>query len=246
MVGCALRGLMRTRGPAAAPCGLLLDEFQNLARLGPVERDISWRPVRRAAGFFVRGLALLRAMYPHTWVLDEWRWAASVQCVEWPDDVGLPVLADGRGLRSSCTGRMGPGASAAGRCTAGIVAPGNPSLRRGLRLLTLRSTMPDGWIADLQLVFVRACDPVLGRRINYRSRSRGPRGARRIRMGDPELGPSSRSATGTALISCRCGSGWSAAANARTTRRRRDVKPLHPKWVRRRFRNADHRPAHPA
>ncbi len=41
MVGCTLRSLMRTRGRPQRRVLLLLDEFQNLGRLAPVERDIS-------------------------------------------------------------------------------------------------------------------------------------------------------------------------------------------------------------
>ncbi|MQA92724.1 MAG: TraM recognition domain-containing protein [Gemmatimonas sp.] len=68
MVGCTLRALMRTRGRPAHRVVLLLDEFQNLGRLGPVERDMSL-----AAGFgvqfwlFVQDIARLRSTYPNTW-----------------------------------------------------------------------------------------------------------------------------------------------------------------------------------
>lgn len=65
MVGSTLRSLMRTAGRPAHRVLMLLDEFQNLGRLGPVERDISL-----AGGFgvqfwlFVQDLARLRATYP--------------------------------------------------------------------------------------------------------------------------------------------------------------------------------------
>lgn len=68
MVGCTLHVLMRTRGRPVHRVLLMLDEFQNLGRLGPVERDMSL-----AGGFgvqfwlFVQDLARLRSTYPRTW-----------------------------------------------------------------------------------------------------------------------------------------------------------------------------------
>ena len=68
MIGCALRTMMRTRGWPEHKVLMLLDEFQNLGRLGPVERDISL-----AGGFgvrlwlFVQDIPRLQDAYPRTW-----------------------------------------------------------------------------------------------------------------------------------------------------------------------------------
>lgn len=68
MVGATLRVMMRTHGWPELKVLMLLDEFQNLGRLGPVERDISL-----AGGFgvrlwlFVQDIPRLQDAYPRTW-----------------------------------------------------------------------------------------------------------------------------------------------------------------------------------
>jgi hypothetical protein len=102
MIGSTLCVMMRTRGWPEHKVLMLLDEFQNLGRLGPVERDIAL-----AGGFGVRlwllvqDIPRLRDAYPKTWETfftnnHEHRRAPGVRRLERQDHVRLPLLAHRR------------------------------------------------------------------------------------------------------------------------------------------------------
>lgn len=167
MVGCTLRVLMRTRGRAPQRVLMLLDEFQNLGRLGPVERDISL-----AGGFgvqfwlFVQDISRLRSAYPHTWetfftnsdVLQAFGASndrTTSEYLSWLTGEATIFLESENESRGVSRGKMYNTQRGTGQSVS----------EKGRRLL-----MPDEvrrLDRDLQLVFVKGCDPIIARRINY-------------------------------------------------------------------------------
>lgn len=167
MIGCTLRVLMRTRGRAAHRVLMILDEFQNLGRLGPVERDISL-----AGGFgvqfwlFVQDISRLRSAYPHTWetfftnsdVLQAFGASndrTTSEYLSWLTGEATIFLESENESRGVSRGKMYNTQRGSGQSVS----------EKGRRLL-----MPDEvrrLDRDLQLVFVKGCDPILARRINY-------------------------------------------------------------------------------
>lgn len=168
MVGCTLRVLMRTRGRPRHRVLMLLDEFQNLGRLGPVEQGVSL-----AAGFgvqfwlFVQDIARLRDAYPHTWetfftnsdVLQAFGASndrTTSEYLSWLTGEATIFTESENESRGVSRGKI----SNTQRGTGQTVA------EKGRRLLT-----PDEvrrLDRSLQLLFVKGGDPILARRIDYR------------------------------------------------------------------------------
>lgn len=167
MVGCTLRVLMRHRGRASHRVLMMLDEFQNLGRLGPVERDISL-----AGGFgvqfwlFVQDISRLRSAYPHTWetfftnsdVLQAFGASndrTTSEYLSWLTGEATVFVESDNESRGVSRGKMYNTQRGSGHSVS----------EKGRRLL-----MPDEvrrLDRDLQLVFVKGCDPIMARRINY-------------------------------------------------------------------------------
>lgn len=167
MVGCTLRALMRTRGRPERRVLMLLDEFQNLGRLAPVERDISL-----AGGFgvqfwlFVQDLARLRATYPHTWetfltnsdVLQAFGASndrTTSEYLSWLTGETTIFVESDNESRGVSRGKVHNTQHGTGQTVA----------EKGRRLM-----MPDEvrrLDRTLQLLFVRGCDPLLTKRLDY-------------------------------------------------------------------------------
>jgi type IV secretion system protein VirD4 len=167
MVGCTLRLLMRTRGRSPQRVLMILDEFQNLGRLGPVERDISL-----AGGFgvqfwlFVQDISRLKATYPQTWetfftnsdVLQAFGASndrTTSEFLSWLTGEATIFLESENESRGVSRGKMFSTQRGSGQAIS----------EKGRRLLT-----PDEvrrLDRDLQLVFVKGCDPIVARRLNY-------------------------------------------------------------------------------
>jgi type IV secretion system protein VirD4 len=169
MIGCTLRLLMRTRGRSPQRVLMMLDEFQNLGRLGPVERDISL-----AGGFgvqfwlFVQDISRLKATYPQTWetfftngeVLQAFGASndrTTSEYLSWLTGETTIFLESENESRGVSRGKMFSTQRGTGQAVS----------EKGRRLLT-----PDEvrrLDRDLQLVFLKGCDPIVAKRINYLS-----------------------------------------------------------------------------
>ena len=167
MVGCTLRVLMRARGRSAERVLMMLDEFQNLGRLGPVERDISL-----AGGFgvqfwlFVQDISRLRAAYPQTWetfftnsdVLQAFGASndrTTSEYLSWLTGEATIFLESENESRGVSRGKFRNTQRGTGQAIS----------EKGRRLLN-----PDEirrLDRDLQLVFMKGADPIIARRIDY-------------------------------------------------------------------------------
>jgi type IV secretion system protein VirD4 len=167
MVGSTLRVLMRTRGRPDHRVLIMLDEFQNLGRLGPVERDMSL-----AGGFgvqfwlFVQDLSRLRSTYPHTWetfltnsdVLQAFGASndrTTSEYLSWLTGEATVFTETENESRGVSRGKIHNTQRGTGQSVS----------EKGRRLLT-----PDEvrrLDRHLQLVFVKGLDPILARRLNY-------------------------------------------------------------------------------
>jgi type IV secretion system protein VirD4 len=168
MIGCTLRILMRTRGRPRHRVLMLLDEFQNLGRLGPVEQGVSL-----AAGFgvqfwlFVQDIARLKDAYPHTWetfftnsdVLQAFGASndrTTSEYLSWLTGEATIFTESENESRGVSRGKVSNTQRGSGQTVA----------EKGRRLLT-----PDEvrrLDRNLQLLFVKGGDPLLARRIDYR------------------------------------------------------------------------------
>jgi type IV secretion system protein VirD4 len=167
MVGCTLRVLMRTRGRPPYRVLMMLDEFQNLGRLGPVERDISL-----AGGFgvqfwlFVQDIARLRAAYPQTWetfftngdVLQAFGASndrTTSEYLSWLTGEATIFLESENQSRGVSQGKFHNTQRGTGQSIS----------EKGRRLLT-----PDEirrLDREHQVLFLKGSDPILARRLNY-------------------------------------------------------------------------------
>lgn len=168
MIGGTLRVLVRTSGRPQYRVLMALDEFQNLGRLGPVERDISL-----AAGFgiqfwlFVQDIARLKDAYPRTWetfftnseVLQAFGASndrTTSEYLSWLTGEATIFTESENESRGVSRGKMHNTQRGTGQTVS----------EKGRRLLT-----PDEvrrLDRDLQLLFVKGGDPILARRIDYR------------------------------------------------------------------------------
>ena len=167
MVGSTLRVMMRTRGWPEHKVLMLLDEFQNLGRLGPVERDISL-----AGGFgvrlwlFVQDIPRLQDSYPRTWetfftntdVLQAFGASndkTTSDYLSWLTGETTIFVESENQSRGVSRGRWWNSQRGTGQTVA----------ERGRRLLT-----PDEvrrMNRNDELLFLKGSDPLLARRLNY-------------------------------------------------------------------------------
>lgn len=169
MVGCTLRVLMRTRGRSVHRVLLMLDEFQNLGRLGPVERDMSL-----AGGFgvqfwlFVQDLARLCSTYPRTWetfltnsdVLQAFGPSndrTTSEYLSWLTGEATIFLESEHESRGVSYGKSHNTQRGTSQATS----------EKGRRLLTPDEVRRLG--RDLELVFLKGHDPIVAKRLNYLS-----------------------------------------------------------------------------
>lgn len=169
MVGCCLRILMRTPGRPRHRVLMLLDEFQNLGRLGPVEQGVSL-----AAGFgvqlwlFVQDVARLKDAYPRTWetfftnseVLQAFGASndrTTSEYLSWLTGEATIFTESENESRGVSRGKMYNTQRGTGQTLS----------EKGRRLLT-----PDEvrrLDRGMQLLFVKGGDPILARRLDYRT-----------------------------------------------------------------------------
>ena len=167
IVGSTLRVMMRTRGWPEHKVLMLLDEFQNLGRLGPVERDISL-----AGGFgvrlwlFVQDISRLQDAYPRTWetfftntdVLQAFGASndrTTSDYLSWLTGETTIFVESENQSRGVSRGRWWNSQQGTGQTVA----------ERGRRLLT-----PDEvrrMDRNDELLFLKGSDPLLSRRVNY-------------------------------------------------------------------------------
>jgi type IV secretion system protein VirD4 len=169
MVGCCLRILMRTPGRPRHRVLMLLDEFQNLGRLGPVEQGVSL-----AAGFgvqlwlFVQDVARLKDAYPRTWetfftnseVLQAFGASndrTTSEYLSWLTGEATIFTESENESRGVSRGKMYNTQRGTGQTLS----------EKGRRLLT-----PDEvrrLDRGMQLLFVKGGDAILSRRLDYRT-----------------------------------------------------------------------------
>jgi type IV secretion system protein VirD4 len=167
MIGSTLRVMMRTRGWPEHKVLMLLDEFQNLGRLGPVERDISL-----AGGFgvrlwlFVQDISRLQDAYPKAWetfftntdVLQAFGASndkTTSDYLSWLTGETTIFVESENQSRGVSRGRWWNSQRGTGQTVA----------ERGRRLLT-----PDEvrrMDRNDELLFLKGADPLLARRLNY-------------------------------------------------------------------------------
>ena len=167
MIGCTLRVMMRTRGWPEHKVLMLLDEFQNLGRLGPVERDISL-----AGGFgvrlwlFVQDIPRLKDAYPRTWetfftntdVLQAFGASndrTTSDYLSWLTGETTIFVESENESRGVSRGRAWNSQRGTGQTVA----------EKGRRLLTADEVRRMD--RDHELLFLKGSDPLLAVRINY-------------------------------------------------------------------------------
>ena len=167
MIGSTLCVMMRTRGWPEHKVLMLLDEFQNLGRLGPVERDIAL-----AGGFgvrlwlFVQDIPRLRDAYPKTWetfftntdVLQAFGASndrTTSDYLSWLTGETTIFVESENQSRGVSRGRWWNSQRGTGQTVA----------ERGRRLLTADEVRRMD--RNDELLFLKGSEPLLARRLNY-------------------------------------------------------------------------------
>ena len=165
MIACSLLSMTRTPGRPAARVLFLLDEFANLGRMQPVERDISLAGAYGTSFWLLlQDLAQLKGTY------DKWQsFLANADVLQafgvndWETAEYLSKMTGDATIRVA-SANISHGVTR-GRTAARQESSAETTSERGRRLL-----MPDEVRRlgnDTELLFVRGSAPVLARKLNY-------------------------------------------------------------------------------
>jgi len=168
MIACALRGLIRERGPRRHRVVFLLDEFAQLGRIAPVEDAVSL-----VGGYgvtiwsLVQNVGQLRKAYPEGWstFLANADVLQTFGVNDWETAEWLSKMAGDETIRVRSESRTS--GTSSGRTSGHQQSASESASERGRKLI-----LPDEvrkLASDEQLLFVRGRPPYRARRLDYRA-----------------------------------------------------------------------------